>query len=128
MQAESKGRLYRHIASDLDFPVGVGTQFRANTDTTTSIAVCPPYVYTVSKDIVLTKWELPTPPPPGKRKSNPGRPGPPKARRPKRLLSKKGDKKKAGDASCNHHTAAILTVAASDSGKYIATGGGISTL
>lgn len=48
---------------------------------------------------------------------------PPRARRPKKLLSTKGDKTKAGNSSFDHHTAAILTVAASGSGKFVATGG-----
>ena len=126
LQAESKGRLYRHIANDLEYPAGVKTQFRDNTATTTSIAVCPPYAYTVSKNIVLTKWELSVPAtirPPIRQKKGPGHPLPPKVRRPRKLFSSKGNKKKTGDSSYNHHTAAILTVAASDSGKFIATGG-----
>lgn len=48
---------------------------------------------------------------------------PPRARRPKKLLSTQGDKTKAETSSFDHHTAAILTVAASGSGKFVATGG-----
>jgi len=39
------------------------------------------------------------------------------------LLSTKGNKNKADDPSYNYHTAAILTIAASSSGKFVATGG-----
>jgi len=124
-EAETKGRLYRHVAAQFAISNAVTAQFRSDTDTTTSIAVCPPYVYTVSKDITLVKWELPTPRPQPK-SSKPKkslRRAPPKARRPKKLLSTKGNKKKASDSSYNHHTAPILTVAASSSGKFVATGG-----
>ena len=126
MQAESKGKLYRHIANSINFSAAVKTQFRANAGTTTSIAACPPYVYTVTKDLVLTKWELSTPtapPPPTKRNRNSAWTPLSKDRRPKKLIVKRGDKKKAGDPSFNHHTASILAVAASDSGKYVVTGG-----
>ena len=126
MKAETKGCLYRHLAATLAFSDSVNTQFRSGTDTTTSIAACPPYAYTVSKDITLTVWKLPSPSPLSHR-SNPRaslkRGPPPKARRPKKLLSRKGNKKNASDSSYNHHTAPILAVAASSSGRFVATGG-----
>ena len=83
-------------------------------------------MYTVTKDVVLTKWELPTPadvPRPGKKKKSKWRPPPPTARRPKKLVSSKGTKRKAGDLAYSHHTGPILTVAASGLGKFVATGG-----
>ncbi len=126
LEAETKGRLYRHIAAEFAISNAVTTHFRSDTDTTTSIAVCPPYVYTVSKDITLVKWELPTPSPQPKLSrpnKSPKRAPPPKARRPKKLLSTRGNRKKASDSSYNHHTGPILTVAASSSGKFVATGG-----
>jgi ribosomal RNA-processing protein 9 len=126
LKAETKGRLYRHIAAEFAVSNAVTTHFRSDTDTATSIAVCPPYVYTVSKDITLVKWELPTPSPQHKSsrpKKAPKRAPPPKARRPKKLLSTKGNRKKASDSSYKHHIAPILTVAASSSGKFVATGG-----
>lgn len=126
LEAETKGRLYRHIAAEFAVSNAVSTQFRSDTDTTTSIAVCPPYVYTVSKDITLVKWELPPPSPKPKfsrTQTHPKRAPPPKARRPKKLLSIRGNRKKASDSSYNRHTGPILTVAASSSGKFVATGG-----
>lgn len=123
MQAESKGRLYRHIAGDLDFLAASKTLFRTNTLTTTSIALCPPYVYTVSKDMSLIKWELKNPPRPSKKRKPPKNPPPPLRRRPVKICYTRGNKKNANDQSFKHHTGHILTVAASSSGKFVATGG-----
>lgn len=122
----TKGRLYRHIASTLDFSVAEKTHFRADTQSTTSIAVCPPYVYTVSKDITLIKWQLPNPPAPPpltKKKNPPKKPPPPSRRRPIKLLYTRGNHHESRNPKYQHHTAPILSVAASGDGKYIATGG-----
>ncbi|KAL8944579.1 MAG: hypothetical protein Q9216_000382 [Gyalolechia sp. 2 TL-2023] len=124
--AATKGRLYRHIASTLDFSAPSKTLFRADTQTTTSIAVCPPYVYTVSKDITLIKWELPTPPAPSplsKKKKLLKKPPPPTRRRPTKLLYTRGNHHESRNPKYQHHTAPILTVAASQDGQYVATGG-----
>ncbi|MCJ1471833.1 pre-rRNA processing protein [Lambiella insularis] len=123
--AETKGRLYRHIASEFAFGESTKTQFRADTLSTTSIATCPPYVYTVSKDMVLIKWQLPNPSPAstkapgGKSKKE----APPSRRRPTKLLSTRGNTRKSKDPTFQHHTAPILTVAASSDGRFVATGG-----
>ncbi|KAL8843585.1 MAG: hypothetical protein Q9170_000089 [Blastenia crenularia] len=128
--AATKGRLYRHIASNLDFSAASKTNFRADTQTTTSIAVCPPYVYTVSKDITLIKWELPTPPQPRlqvpsrkKKKTAPSKPPRPIRRRPIKLLYTRGNHHESRNQKYQHHTAAILTVAATPDGRYVVTGG-----
>ncbi|KAL8999303.1 MAG: hypothetical protein Q9169_001848 [Polycauliona sp. 2 TL-2023] len=124
--AATQGRLYRHIASGLDLSASIRTLFRADTQTTTSVAVCPPYAYTVSKDITLVKWELPTPiiPPPGKKKKkSTTKPPAPMRRRPVKLLYTRGNKRESRNPKYQHHTAPILTVAASSDGKYVATGG-----
>lgn len=129
MQAETKGRLYRRIASDLAFDKSSQTQFRADTHPTTSIATCPPYVYTVSKDLTLIKWELPTPPTslppsePPKATKHKTKPSPPPRRRPIQLIFTKGNKNKAKDPTYQHHTSSILTVVASSDGRFVATGG-----
>ncbi|KZF24605.1 WD40 repeat-like protein [Xylona heveae TC161] len=129
--AETKGRMYRRIADSLGFSDATCTQFRADTLPTTSIATCAPYAYTVSKDMTLIKWELPTPPSPSnsstnnaqtngtKKQKNP----PPARRRPKQIAFVKGDKNFADDTSYLGHTDQILTVAASQDGKFVATGG-----
>ncbi|KAL2040066.1 hypothetical protein N7G274_006969 [Stereocaulon virgatum] len=121
--AETKGRLYRRITSTLSFSTAVQTSFRSLSSSVTSIAICPPYVYTVSKDLQLTKWELPSPP--RLRLPNPTRKRPPKpvGRRPIKLIAKKGSKRESKDPNGQHHTAPILSIAASSTGKFIATGG-----
>ncbi|MCJ1339033.1 pre-rRNA processing protein [Bachmanniomyces sp. S44760] len=127
--AETKGRLYRHIALDLAFNEATKCQFRADTLSTTSIATCHPYVYTVSKDLTLIKWELPNPLPPrkpSKSKNQSTHLAPPKRRRPTKLIFKKGIK---APSTANpkvkkiHHTDHILCVAASPDGKFVVTGG-----
>ena len=118
--AETKGRLYRHITSTLAFSTAAQTSFRSSSSSITSIATCAPYAYTVSKDLQLTKWELPTPPPP----PDPNRKRFPKPvrRRPVKLITKRGSKCEAKDPKHQHHTARILCIAASSTGKFIATG------
>jgi len=50
--AESKGRLYRRIASELSFSTAIHTTVRpdAGRSAVTAVAVCPPYFYTATKD------------------------------------------------------------------------------
>jgi ribosomal RNA-processing protein 9 len=125
--AESKGRIYRSLANTLSFSAASHTLFRNNTESVSSIAVCPPYAYTVSKDITLTKWKLQDlpkdqwQPKPGKKKSK--RPPPPPKRQPERITFIRGDRKEKGNNSYRGHTDAILCVAASQDGKYVVTGG-----
>ncbi|KAL9584556.1 MAG: hypothetical protein Q9212_002047 [Teloschistes hypoglaucus] len=129
--AATKGKLYRHITSSLDFSSASKTAFRADTLATTSIAVCPPYVYTVSKDMSLIKWQLPTPTTLSqtqsktkkKKKKPPGKAPRPSRRRPTKLLYTRGNQSESHNSKYQHHTGPILTVAASEDGKYIATGG-----
>lgn len=122
--AETKGRLHRRIASTLDFPKAIKTQFRYTSLATTSVASCAGYAYTVSKDIQLIKWELPTPyhrPPDS---SEPPTITPRAVRRrPTKLIGTRGNRKMSGVASYQHHTAPILCVAASSTGRFVATGG-----
>ena len=120
---QAKGRQLRQIASKLDFAAATHCLFRAETETTTAIAVHPPYVYTVSKDKVLAKWELMTPdqhiPPqtlPSKRPPRPHR------KQPKRLAYVRGIRIKADQPRQHGHKAPIISVAASPCGLYVATG------
>lgn len=119
--AETRGRLYRHIASTLSFSTAVKTQFRSQTLSITGVATCAPYAYTVSKDLHLTKWELPTPPP--QPSSPPRKIAKVARRRPLKILSTRGNKSQSANQKYEHHTAPILCVAASDTGKFVATGG-----
>jgi ribosomal RNA-processing protein 9 len=124
--AETKGRLYRSLGKDLSFHAATHTLFRNNTKAVTSIATCPPYAYSVSKDICLTKWRLQDLPqhqflPKNGKKSK--KPPPPPRRQPESVAFAKGDKNKAKDNAYMGHVDAILTVAASQDGKFVVTGG-----
>jgi ribosomal RNA-processing protein 9 len=126
--AETKGRLYRHIATEYAFDKATMCHFRQDTQCTTSVATCPPYAYTVSKDLRLTKWQLPdptsAPPPTTAARIIPSKKLPrPVRRRPTLLLSTRGHADKSGDRKYQHHTAAILCVAASADGRFVCTGG-----
>ncbi|CAG8951365.1 hypothetical protein HYFRA_00007276 [Hymenoscyphus fraxineus] len=129
--AESKGRMYRKLATELSFEEASHSAFKNNSEPVTGITTCPPYAYTVSKDITLVKWriqDLPANQFPQKKKkkkskSKAQKPPPPPRRKPTRLLLVRGDKKKAKDNSYQGHVDIILTVAASQDGKYVVTGG-----
>ncbi|KAH0564726.1 hypothetical protein GP486_001888 [Trichoglossum hirsutum] len=129
--AETKGRLYRRLASELSFESASHTLFRADTLATTSIATCPPYAYTVSKDMFLIKWEILVPPSSTKYGSKDApqangkkaKSAPPHRRRPRQVAFTKGNTHSAHDASYQGHVDQILAVAASQDGKYVVTGG-----
>ncbi|KIW83038.1 hypothetical protein Z517_02281 [Fonsecaea pedrosoi CBS 271.37] len=116
---EAKGRQYRLIAQNLDFANAAHTAFRANTETTTSVAACQPYVYTVSKDKTLIKWQLQPPSTP----SDGLKSGASRRRRPKQLAFVRGIKIRASAPQQHGHTSPILSVAASPDGRFVATGG-----
>ena len=127
-QDEFKGRMFRQIASKLSFHAAEHAFFRSDTQSTTSIALHPPYVYTVSKDKTLIKWELATPTAPASigfnDRSEPSkRPPRPQRKKPKRLRYTRGVRKVAETGEKHGHTGNILAVAVSPSGKFIATGG-----
>ncbi|KAK4945354.1 pre-rRNA processing protein [Elasticomyces elasticus] len=114
---EAKGRQYRQIATYLDFTNATHSTFKADTQSTTGVAVCKPYAYTVSRDKTLIKWLLQTP--------STGEMGSatPRRRRPKQLKYVRGIQIRALAPQQHGHTGAILSVAASPDGKYVATGG-----
>lgn len=127
-QDEFKGRAYRQIASQLSFSTASRSFFRADTQSTTSVAVHPPYVYTVSKDKTLIKWELATPSRDTTMRLNgdgeePKRPPRPQRRKPKKVKFTRGLQKVAESDEDLGHTKGILSVAVSPSGKFVATGG-----
>ncbi|OAL06535.1 small nucleolar ribonucleo protein-like protein complex subunit [Phaeosphaeriaceae sp. SRC1lsM3a] len=119
--AENKGKIYRHIAEQLDFEEATHVFGHSGLQkAVTGCAVKLPYVWTVSKDLCVEKWELPDP------KSyapDPERPSNSTPRRtPKKLIWRKGNKNKKGDRAYIGHTGEIISIAVSDSGKYLATG------
>ncbi len=122
--AETKGKLHRRIASALDFRKATRTRFRYSSLATSNVAICNPYAYTVSKDIQLIKWELHTPPTsPSHNSESPRKPQRTVRQRPSKLIGTRGNRNMKGDPSYQHHTAPILCVAASSTGRFVATGG-----
>ncbi|KHO01492.1 WD domain, G-beta repeat containing protein [Metarhizium album ARSEF 1941] len=124
--AETKGRVYRQLSSQLAFQRASQTFFRTNTNSVTSIATCAPFVYTTTKDIVLHKWrtqDLPQYQFPQTTKRKPTKPTAPPRKRPQLVAWIKGNKSKSKDKNYKRHTAQILAVAASPDGKYVVTGG-----
>ncbi|KAI1106113.1 WD40 repeat-like protein [Jackrogersella minutella] len=124
--AETKGKVYRTIASELAVGQASHTLFRCNTLSTTSIAICAPYVYTVTKDRCLVKWKLQDLPAnqfPQTTKKKPKKPPAPPRRQPTKVAMLKGNPKKSKEKNYQGHTADILCVAASQDGKFVVTGG-----
>lgn len=114
---EAKGRQFRLLANKLDFVGASHTAFRADTESTTGVAVCQPYAYTVSKDKTLIKWKLQSPTIPD------GKTAPSRKTRPQQVAYVKGVKIRALAPQQHGHTGSILAVAVSPDGKFVATGG-----
>ncbi|KAJ4389090.1 pre-rRNA processing protein [Gnomoniopsis smithogilvyi] len=124
--AESKGKVYRNLASELLFEKAQHTIFRWNSQNVTSIATCAPYAYTVSSDMFLIKWKLQDLPQnqwPQTTKKKPKKPPAPPKKKPQRIASSHGDTRKIKDKTYQGHTGSILKVAASADGKYVVTAG-----
>lgn len=125
--AESKGKLYRQLAEELEFAEATKCVWRWNSDVVTGVAVNMPWAYTVTKDLGLAKWriqELPENqwlPKKGKKKSK--KPKPPPKRKPEQVAFVKGNGKKGKDNLYQGHVDNILCVAASQDGKFVVTGG-----
>jgi ribosomal RNA-processing protein 9 len=122
--AVSKGKVFRKVSDELAFYHASHCLFRADTLPTTSIATCPPYVYTCSKDRTIVKWkvqELPKNQYPQTTKNKPKKQAPPR-RRPERVAVTRA--KMSKDKSYQGHVSGeILCIAASQDGKYVVTGG-----
>ncbi|QDS72771.1 hypothetical protein FKW77_004683 [Venturia effusa] len=113
--AETKGRIYRKLVKKLDFQTADHTHFSGDQNGVTAIAATYPYAYTVSKDSSIIKWELATP-----TIATPGTNQLPR-KRPKLIKRFKLNWKPG--KSYNGHSGAILCLAISSSGKFLATGG-----
>lgn len=120
--AESKGKLYRLIASKVALSSTSYVHCRTSQYSVTGVAACGQHIYSVSKDITLSKWKL------GDydhiaAKEDDLRGSPIIKRKPKRLLSVKGNRARSSDPAFKGHVAQILCVAASSTGKFVASGG-----
>jgi ribosomal RNA-processing protein 9 len=112
--AESKGKLYRWIADGLDWQGATSQILRppGTCKSLTGVALPGKHVYAVSKDQQLIKWEAPesTTDVKGQR-----------PRKTWRIVGISRSKRKDKSGIC--HSGAILCVAASEDGKFVATGG-----
>ncbi|RYP62156.1 hypothetical protein DL770_009629 [Monosporascus sp. CRB-9-2] len=124
--AEAKGRVYRNLSTELNFDNASQCIWKWNSGVITSIAACGPHAYTASRDLYLTKFkiqDLPRHQWPQTTKKKQKKPQAPPKRRPERVAFRKGNPKKAKDRGFKGHTDAILSVAVSHDGKFVATGG-----
>ena len=125
--AESKGRMYRKLAEDLDFAGASSSWAKWNEQSVTGVAACAPFAYTVGKGLDLVKWriqDLPGDQWPQKGKKKSKKPKPPPKKKPEQVKFVRGDKSKAKDSiTFQGHVDSILCVAASQDGKFVATGG-----
>ena len=112
--AESKGKLYRFIADEFDWSGAQHDQFRTDTKGVNGVAIAGRFVYTVTSDRALVKWEIPDLETSSEDTSNNKK----TSRKPKKLAFTRGSK-----YAKEHHTKDILCVAASQDGKFVATGG-----
>lgn len=119
--AENKGKIYRSIAEKLHFDEASHVFGKSGLQKCiTGCAVNLPYAWTISKDLVVEKWEIADPKSYAADSDRPSNITP--RRTPKKLFWRKGDKNKKGDRDYLGHTGEIVSIAVSDSGKYLATG------
>ncbi|EME39590.1 hypothetical protein DOTSEDRAFT_56924 [Dothistroma septosporum NZE10] len=115
--AETRGKLYRWIAQELDWSKAERGQVRHHQKSMTGVAISGEHVYTVGKDAVLVKWLLPS------ADRSPNKFGKIPSRKPQKVLASGRSRKNTHSNDVEQHTMAILCVAASQDGKFVATGG-----
>ncbi|KAK4546100.1 hypothetical protein LTR36_002237 [Oleoguttula mirabilis] len=116
--ADSKGKLYRWIAEGLDWTGAAQRVTRMDGKGVTGVAVQGRHVYTASKDGAVSKWEIPSHVPPMRDGKQTGRAN----KTPKRVAYTRGNRRQKKDRDFQEHTGAILCIAASQDGKFVATG------
>jgi ribosomal RNA-processing protein 9 len=120
--AETKGKIYRSIADQLDFEEAAHVFGRSGLQkAVTGCALRLPYAWIVSKDLTVEKWEVQDPKVYNSKAAD-RRTNITPARKPKRLLWRKGNKNKKGDKDFLGHTGELISIAVSDSGRFLATG------
>lgn len=117
--AESRGKLYRWIAGDLDWERADVKSARIDGKSVTAVAVQGNFVYTAGKDRAVSKWEMPSGQPPMKDGKVVGRAG----KKPRRVAYSAGSRREKKSRDYQQHTGPILCIAASQDGKFVATGG-----
>ncbi|KAF2669553.1 WD40 repeat-like protein [Microthyrium microscopicum] len=119
--AESKGKVYRNIASQLDISKAQHMNIRdnkADQRCPTGVATVFPFIYTVAKDLTICKWEIPSPTQEPSTQTNITN-----RRKPKLVKKYECYRNQSKKDKSLGHTAPILCIAVSSSGKYLATGG-----
>ncbi|KAI7329403.1 WD40 repeat-like protein, partial [Hortaea werneckii] len=117
--AESRGKLYRWMAGDLDWKRAEVKSARIDGKSVTAVAVQGNFVYTAGKDRAVSKWEMPSGQPPMKDGKVIGRAG----KKPRRVAYSAGSRREKKSRDYQQHTGPILCIAASQDGKFVATGG-----
>ncbi|GAB1737671.1 hypothetical protein NU219Hw_g2085t1 [Hortaea werneckii] len=117
--AESRGKLYRWIAGDLDWERADVKSARIDGKSVTAVAVQGKFVYTAGKDRAVSKWEMPSGQLPMKDGKVVGRAG----KKPRRVAYSAGSRREKKSRDYQQHTGPILCIAASQDGKFVATGG-----
>lgn len=118
--AETKGFVYKFygdkVSSQLDdekYPLNL-VNTRIGSKNLTNMTIHYPYLYTVSKDIEIIKWDIS------------------KHKKPKIIKHSRGGSRyfelNTANPNANHHWEQINCIAASPDGKYIVTGGSDSRL
>lgn len=108
--AETKGYVYKFYSDVIESQLQDADvkQVRIGSKNVTGVCVKYPYIYTVSKDMELIKWQH-------------------SGKKPQRVKHSKGGPKffdlNTANPSANHHWDQINCVAASLDGKYVVTGG-----
>lgn len=112
--AETKGKLYRWIADGLDWRRADkrALKFHGPNKSWTGVDVHGQYIYAASAYMDIVKWEIPE-----REQDTTDRRY---RKNPKVVARTRGNKK---DKRAQHHDKAILCLAVSPDGKYIATGG-----
>jgi len=120
--AESKGKIYRWIADEYDWANARHAPLKSGLKgTPTGVAVCFPFVYSVSSDMELVKWEMSQPI--QSTSTNGASAINLRVPKPKMLAMTRGSRKENKNTKYDHHTRPILCVAASEDGKFVVTGG-----
>lgn len=122
--AETKGKIYKFVAKDLDVAAASHMFFRADNQAVLSVSAFPPYIYATRKDGSVVKWELPSSAPSQQTNITP-------RRRPIKRVCGKGrvikpessEGSKPGRSTFLGHKGAIVSSAVSPSGQFLATGG-----
>ena len=112
--AETKGKLYRWMADGLDWRRAdrSALKFHGQNRSWTGVDVHAHYVYAATASMEIVKWEIPD--------GEQDIPGKRPRKTPKVVARTKGNRK---DKRGQHHDKAILCLAVSPDGKFIATGG-----